>query len=533
VQDVTDDATTADAATAEPATDAAPGRAGALAETLRAMAATEAEAQAEARAAATWFTGVAATTAHDPAKAADARPVLPRWRHRYTKLLVLCDVLAVVVAMDVAASLSSPRPQAWLVAVATVAVVGAIWANRAYEHRFLGHGTDEFWRLWTGCVSLVAAASLAAYAFRLEQVRGLLLVGTPLAVAGLLGVHLAARIGLYRMRRRHRCVQKCVAIGSERSVAELVRATRADTRAGLEIVGACVARSQGPVVDGVPVLGTPADAAGAVRVARADTVILTAWSDVAQEDLRRLAWHLEGTRTQILVAPRLAEVSAPRMHIRTVQGRPLLNVENPDLGPWRRKVKRFMDLALTVPGLFFLAPVLAVLALLVKRSSPGPVLFRQERVGEQGETFPMTKFRSMYVDAEERLAQLEHLNEHGGGPLFKMKDDPRITPVGRWLRRFSLDELPQLLDVWRGDMSLVGPRPPLPREVSQYDQDVRRRLRVKPGITGLWQVSGRSDLSWEESVRLDTSYVENWSVWLDVTIILRTVVAVLRRSGAY
>jgi lipopolysaccharide/colanic/teichoic acid biosynthesis glycosyltransferase len=184
-------------------------------------------------------------------------------------------------------------------------------------------------------------------------------------------------------------------------------------------------------------------------------------------------------------------------------------------------------------GLLVLAPLLLVVAALVKFTSPGPVLFRQERVGVRGTTFRMRKFRTMTVDAEERLGELEHLNEHAGGPLFKIRDDPRITPLGRVLRRWSLDELPQLIDVLTGAMSLVGPRPPLAREVEQYEHDVHRRLLVKPGITGLWQVSGRSDLSWDETVRTDLWYVENWSFGLDLMIVLRTLRAVLRRSGAY
>jgi lipopolysaccharide/colanic/teichoic acid biosynthesis glycosyltransferase len=176
--------------------------------------------------------------------------------------------------------------------------------------------------------------------------------------------------------------------------------------------------------------------------------------------------------------------------------------------------------------------VLLAVAIAVKVSSPGPVMFRQERVGRHGRPFVMHKFRSMYVDAEARLAQLQHLNDRDG-VLFKMRDDPRVTPVGRFIRRYSLDELPQLFDVLLGTMSMVGPRPPLPREVARYHEDVRRRLLVKPGLTGLWQVSGRSDLSWEESVRLDLSYVENWFLGLDLSIIARTVRAVLARSGAY
>ncbi len=503
---------------------------GALAATLAALDATDAEADA----AVGRFRLPAQGARHlDRALPNDGRPVLPRWRHRYTRLLVLCDCLAALLAMRLAATVGPSRPADALVVAAAAAVVTAVVLSRAYEHRFLGHGSDELRRVWTACVSLLAASSLAAYATGTDAVRGLVVAGVPLATVGVLCVHGLARHLLHRMRRRGRCVQRIVAIGSERSVAELVRTTRRDRDAGLEVVAACVTRSLGSTIEGVPVLGTPSDAHHALRDVRGDTVVLTAWSDVAQEDLRRLSWDLEGSGAQLLVAPRLAEVSAPRVHIRTVHGLPLLNVEEPEFTGLRRIAKKGLDLVLTVTGLVLLSPLLVLVAVLVRVTSAGPVLFRQERVGKHGKPFRMTKFRSMYVDAEERLAQLEHLNEHGGGPLFKMRDDPRVTRVGRFLRRFSLDELPQLFDVLAFRMSLVGPRPPLSREVQLYEDDVRRRLRVRPGVTGLWQVSGRSDLSWEESVRLDLSYVENWSLWLDLKIIARTVVAVLRRDGAY
>jgi exopolysaccharide biosynthesis polyprenyl glycosylphosphotransferase len=207
-------------------------------------------------------------------------------------------------------------------------------------------------------------------------------------------------------------------------------------------------------------------------------------------------------------------------------------VDEPQLGVVHRTVKRVIDVAICSVGLVLLAPLFAVVAIAVKLGSSGPVLFRQTRVGRDGEEFSAYKFRSMYVDAEQHLDTLRDRNE-AAGLLFKMRDDPRVTGVGRWLRRLSLDELPQIWNVLRGDMSLVGPRPPLPSEVEAYEYDVRRRLLVKPGITGLWQVSGRSDLSWEDSVRLDLYYVENWSPVLDLVILARTFIAVVRGAGAY
>jgi exopolysaccharide biosynthesis polyprenyl glycosylphosphotransferase len=248
--------------------------------------------------------------------------------------------------------------------------------------------------------------------------------------------------------------------------------------------------------------------------------------------LRRLAWRLERDEVDLVVASALVDVAGARTTIRPFDGLPMLHVEHPRLHGGSRLVKELVDRVGALLLLILLGPVLLSVALCVGLTSRGPVLFRQVRVGRDGRLFRIFKFRSMYVDAEARLAELRHLNEHDG-VLFKIRDDPRVTPVGRWLRRLSLDELPQLLNVLSGRMSLVGPRPPLPTEAAAYADDVRRRLAVKPGMTGLWQVSGRSDLSWEEAVRLDLRYVENWSLSLDLVILLRTVTAVVRSSGAY
>jgi exopolysaccharide biosynthesis polyprenyl glycosylphosphotransferase len=324
-----------------------------------------------------------------------------------------------------------------------------------------------------------------------------------------------------------------VVIGLERSVDLLVQRLSRQVDSGVEVVAACVRRSGGGRIGAVPVAGTPDQARSVVRRYRAHAVLLTAWSEVSEEDLRRLSWEVEGSGIQIFVAPRLAEVAVPRMHLQAIGGVPLLHIDEPEFTGLRRVAKGLLDVGLATLALVVLAPVMIAVAIAVKVSSPGPVLFRQERIGKDSAPFRMAKFRSMYTDAEARLADLAEANQHQAGPLFKMRHDPRVTPVGAFLWAFSLDELPQLFDVLRGKMSLVGPRPPLPREVAAYEQEAYRRLLVKPGITGLWQVSGRADLSWADSVRLDLSYVENWSLGLDLSIIARTVVAVLARRGAY
>jgi exopolysaccharide biosynthesis polyprenyl glycosylphosphotransferase len=235
---------------------------------------------------------------------------------------------------------------------------------------------------------------------------------------------------------------------------------------------------------------------------------------------------------EILVHPGLVEVAGPRMHIRPHVGLPLLHVEQPHFTGWRRFVKRATDVLLTGIGLIIISPLMAAIALAIKINDGGPVIFRQTRVGLDGSTFTMYKFRSMHLDAEARIAELRAQNPEMG-VLFKLQNDPRITTVGKFLRKFSLDELPQLFNVLRGSMSLVGPRPPLPAEVDSYEDHTRRRLLVTPGLTGLWQVSGRSLLSWEESVRLDLRYVENWTLTLDLLIMWKTFYAVLAKRGAF
>jgi exopolysaccharide biosynthesis polyprenyl glycosylphosphotransferase len=290
---------------------------------------------------------------------------------------------------------------------------------------------------------------------------------------------------------------------------------------------------QGADVEGVPVVGTSSSILAALASTGADTVAVSAWSDLTQADLRRLSWQLEGSGVSLVVAPSVTDIAGPRIHIRPVAGLPLLHVEQPEFTGGRRLLKNGVDRLAAGLALMLLMPLMMVIAIAIRLTSSGPALFRQTRVGVDGSTFRLYKFRSMHVDAEQRLTALAAANEAGDGLLFKIRHDPRVTDLGRWLRRYSLDELPQLVNILRGQMSVVGPRPPLPAEVAQYGDDVRRRLLVKPGLTGLWQISGRSDLSWQESVRLDLHYVENWSLALDAMIVWKTFFAVVGRRGAY
>ncbi len=328
-------------------------------------------------------------------------------------------------------------------------------------------------------------------------------------------------------------MRRTVAVGHAASVEDLVAMLRRDSHHGLTVVAACVAdaQQQDEVAD-IPVCGGLDSVASVVDCFNADTVAVLACPEMNGTRLRKLAWDLEKTGTEMCVASALLDVAGPRTTIRPVAGLPLLHVDHAVLSGVKQVIKGVFDRVSGALALLLLAPLFTVIALAIRITSYGPALFRQTRIGRDGQPFTLWKFRTMVVDAESRKAQLMKLND-GNGTLFKMRRDPRVTRVGAKLRRWSLDELPQLFNVLLGNMSLVGPRPALPVEVAEYRDHMRRRLAVKPGITGLWQVSGRSDLSWDEAERLDLRYVENWSLALDLQILWKTLSAVTRGSGAY
>lgn len=467
-----------------------------------------------------------------------------RWVRSYARVVYASDFLLSLIAAWAAYGIRFGSevhdPTLWRYAIATFAFpflfVTAAASTRAYETRFLGSGSEEYRRVLDGALRLGAIVAIAAVAFQFQPARGYLVVSFPLATTlTLLGRYGGRRV-LERLRDRGRCLDKVIAVGRERSVAELIRTVHAEQRSGFQVVGVCLdtlAPRDATQVEGVQVFGRTSQVLHAIAATGADTVAITAFSDLDTQAVRQLGWQLEGSDVSMLLAPRIADVAGPRIHIRPVGGLPLLHVEEPELSGGRRLVKGLLDRSVALAALVLLSPLLLLVALAVRMDSAGTSIFRQERVGTGGGTFTLWKFRTMRVDAEALLAQLEAENKHVDGPLFKMDNDPRITPLGKHLRRFSLDELPQLVQVLTGRMSLVGPRPPLPREVVRYEDSVHRRLLVKPGLTGLWQISGRSDLSWEDSVRLDLRYVENWSLALDLTILWRTAAAVIARRGAY
>jgi exopolysaccharide biosynthesis polyprenyl glycosylphosphotransferase len=418
----------------------------------------------------------------------------------------------------------------WLVAAA---------ANAAYDPRFLGSGTAEFRSLGRTFVSVIAVMATASYAADLQIARGFVVVALALAFALSFSLRLVTRARLVQRRRLGQAMDRVLLVGPAASLPALLAAMRSEPAAGLQVVGVCLPADE--AVDsslrnalaglGLPVLGELSQARDIVVRYAVDGVAVVA-GDVGSGTVRRLGWALEGTGAELIVSSGLAEVDGHRLHVQSVGGVPLLRLDPIRFSGVSRIGKDVFDRVTALLAIVLLSPVLLALAALVRCTSRGPALYLQERVGRNGSRFRMVKFRSMRTGAHDEVAELAAQNS-ADGPLFKIPDDPRITRVGKWLRRFSLDELPQLLNVVTGSMSLVGPRPPLPSEVEQYESDVRRRLLVKPGLTGLWQVSGRSDLSWEDSVRLDLHYVENWSLAMDLQLLFKTARVVVKAKGAY
>ena len=407
-----------------------------------------------------------------------------------------------------------------------------------YDTRFIGLGSDEYRRILSAAVNLAAGLAVFSYAAKLDLARGYIAIALPSATVMDLTARYLLRKRLHRRRVRGWCVRRVVAVGHAAAVSRLVTVLRRDTNHGLAVVAACLVDApEGAGPDGapdvpVPVAGGLFGVAAAVGRFGADTVAVLACPEIDGSRLRELAWELEKTDTDLFVAPALLDVAGPRTTLRPVAGLPLLHVDHPELAGAKQAVKSVFDKTCAALALLLSAPLFAVIAISIRLADHGPVFFRQTRIGKDGQGFTLYKFRTMVPGAEQRKSQLAAHNE-ADGVLFKIRRDPRVTRPGAWLRRWSLDELPQLINVLIGDMSLVGPRPALPEEVACYGGHMRRRLVVKPGMTGLWQVSGRSNLPWEEAERLDLRYVENWSLGLDLQILWKTGSAVIRGSGAY
>jgi len=462
---------------------------------------------------------------------------LSSWTRDYLRKAALADFGCAILGVFVAAQLRFGNDVTGAYVALSLALpvlwLAALWLAGGYDPRFIGTGSDEFRKVLNAGIGLTAALAIFSYAVNLELSRGYVVIALPSVTLFDLFARYGIRKRLHHQRGAGRCMLNVVAVGHEPAVADLVKELHRDQYHGLSVVGACVVQpGECGEVAGVPVYGGFDDVTAAVKAFGADTVAVLACPEIDGIRLRGLAWELEKTGTDLCVSPALLDVAGPRTTIRPTAGLTLLHVDHPQLSGLRLVVKDLFDRCVAAVALLLLFPLLTLLGLTIWLSDRGPALFTQVRVGKDGRAFRIYKFRTMVVDAEQRKAELFATNETDG-ILFKLRNDPRVTSVGAHLRRWSVDELPQLINVFLGDMSLVGPRPALPDEAEKYAEHVHRRLVVKPGITGLWQVSGRSDLSWDESVRLDLRYVENWSFALDLQILWKTISVLVRRSGAY
>src|SRR6266511_3105495 len=478
-----------------------------------------------------------------PLHAGAGRPVIAEShiRRRVLACRLLGDVGALLLGLMVAQGIQQallvlggpvePLGSVTVFNILAILIWLALFATAGlYDARRLVNAVDEFKLILQSVATGTVAATFAAFALKVSTQRSWVLavwVGCTLAV---LVTRFTYRLILRAMRRSGTLVSRMLIVGAGREGRDLCRAVTRATWLGFQVVGFLDDRPRGPVAAGLPeVVGSSVDIREAVRAHQADAV-LVAGGSVATETTERVYRDLQGLPVDLHLSTGVLGVAASRVAVQRFDDVPVLGLRPAELTPWQKALKRAFDMV--VAGLLVLvfSPVLLACALAVRLTSPGPVLFRQRRVGKDGQVFHLHKFRSMVADAEARLQALQDQKDTDG-PIFKLHRDPRITPVGRILRAWSLDELPQLLDVLRGDMSLVGPRPLPTYEVDLSDPWARNRLRVRPGLTGLWQVSGRHLLPFDDLVRYDLFYVENWSLSMDLFILLRTIPAVVLRSG--
>ncbi|MFT4135467.1 sugar transferase [Microbacterium sp.] len=487
-----------------------------------------------------------AVDAPTPATTTFVRRGPANWRHAYARRLWLSDFLVLV----------------WVVYGTQVMLLGlgSVQVAMRQDHRFdeftywtfsgilvllwmsvlafadtrsdrvIGTGTTEYIRIANASFRLFGVLAIVAFLVRIDIARGFLLVSLPVGILALVVERWLWRKWLNAQRAHGAYSARVLLVGSEATVGQIARELTRVPQAGYHVVGACVPSGRiAGTIEGtsIPIMGNVNAIERAMDATGADTVTITSTDDLPPDKVKQISWGLRPGRQHLVLAPSIIDIAGPRIHTRPVAGLPLIHVETPRFSPGQRFVKRIFDLVVSTLLIVILSPVFLVVAILVKTTSRGPLLFSHERIGRGGRPFRMLKFRSMRQGAEQELRAL--LEEQGTSekPLFKVKNDPRVTPIGRLLRKYSLDELPQLFNVLGGSMSLVGPRPQIAAEVALYNDTARRRLYTRPGITGLWQVSGRSTLDWEDAVKLDLYYVENWSLAGDAMILAKTAGAVL------
>ncbi|MEU1047697.1 sugar transferase [Streptomyces sp. NPDC005897] len=464
------------------------------------------------------------------------------WEQRYRRTVITSDAVSTAFVVAGIGNFFGVRDAAnwhekWgILAFGTwLLVLGALAVSRSWAPPVLGQGAEEFRRLGRSLFMATVVLALGGIALTSRNIKLWIFVAVPAIAIVTMISRYALRVRLHRQRKEGRCLRPVLAAGSPDTVRDLIARTRRFPHLGWRVDAVCTTLGPGPEddqLDGVPVVGPLEHVAHHVRRDGYRVVAVTPDPHWSPHRLQRLAWNLEGSEAEMVVAPVLMEVAGPRLHVDAVLGIPLLRVSMPTFTGGRRAVKAVADRLGAAVLLTLFAPLMVFVALLILVDSRGGAFYRQRRVGKDGREFTILKFRTMVAGADRARTALADRNE-GAGLLFKLRRDPRVTRVGSVLRRYSIDELPQLFNVLTGSMSLVGPRPPLPEESAAYGPDIRRRLLVKPGLTGLWQISGRSDLPWEEAVRLDLRYVEDWSLALDAVILWKTLRAVVHGQGAY
>jgi exopolysaccharide biosynthesis polyprenyl glycosylphosphotransferase len=473
-----------------------------------------------------------------------------RWQHRYSARLRISDSVIVFASVMLAQFVrfgdnltTSGYPGAVITSFSLLFVV--LWMSflavfHTRSTRIVGAGIDEYRRIVSASFWTFGTIAMTTLLAKIFLARGYLAVALPVGTLALLTSRALWRHYIAGKRAQGEYQTKVLAIGDRRAVSQLAHELTRNPRDGYVVLGVGIpgygpCRGKKLMVHGreIPILGDETRALAVIEHCGADTVAVAGTEHFGGQAIRQLMWRLETMDIDLVVAPGVMDVAEGRLALRPVAGLPLLHVEKPQYQEAKRFQKQAFDFCFSLAALIGTSPLLIASAIAIKMTSKGPVFYPSERIGLDGKPFTMLKFRTMVDGADKQIDHLLPLNESVGGMLFKIREDPRVTPVGRILRRFSIDELPQFFNVLKHDMSVVGPRPPLMREVAKYNGDVKRRMLVKPGVTGLWQVSGRSDLSWDESVRLDLSYVDNWSMASDLLIIAKTVRAVLISDGAY
>jgi len=473
-----------------------------------------------------------------------------RRQRRLVRLVFATDALALAVAIGVAhitryailpvrgSVATHPRLVGVSLALFVIWMI-ALSISRTRSPKILDSGAYQYQAVARASFNVFACIAIVALVLRANPSRLFICIAGTLGVCLLFLSRYIWHAWVLRRRAHGSFLANALVIGGVRSAQDIMRKFVTDPVHGLRVVGVWVpdrvaGRNElihAGEVD-VPVIGTETGLSEALAVDTIDTVVVTDTEHLGHDGMRELAWALEGHDVDLLVAPNVIDVAGPRVHLEAHGNMPLIYLSGPAYSRSRTIGRAVFDRCFALLVLVGASPILLLAGLAIRLTSKGPIFYRSERIGAHGVPFEMFKFRTMVHDADQVREELVKHNI-GAGPLFKLRDDPRVTPVGRLLRRFSLDEVPQFYNVLRGDMSVVGPRPPLRCEVDTYDETVMRRLLIKQGITGLWQVSGRSDLSWEDSVRLDLDYVENWSMLRDLQIIMQTLRAVLSRNGAY